>query len=486
MLSIFKEDSPYSIQIEAVEDIFQTGKVINGFLVGEEVYRGGMAVLYSATREDIDQPILLKIPRVGKDQPVESLIAFETELTIFKALKSPYVPNFYAAGNMAKNPFIAMQRVQGESLEKILQREGQLPVERTLLIAENITKALQSLHLEEVIHLDLKPDNILIQENNEVVLIDFGLAHHARFPDLLAEQMRKGIGSAPYIAPEQIVGVRNDLRSDLYSLGVILYEMLTGELPFDNPRSLSGLKKRFWAQPIPPRSIRKDIPNWLQEIILRSMEPFAKDRYQSATQVRQLLRNPDAVGLTDRAYQTKPIGFWQNSKRWFKAAGYEPSPIIKSSIAYELTPLIIVALDMRNLSEELRSKMQRSLRNLLQIYTEARVSCVSVLANTPTFEGDKEIESASGLVRGILVQMMDWMAPLKLTSEKTSFHVLESFDPASRIIEFAQDNDAAIIMVGQAAKSAASNLRPWRSNMTKIVEEAKCTVLVVKISRGDS
>jgi len=93
--------------IEAVDDIFQEGKVVDGFVLGKEVHRGGMASLFSATKEGIDVPILLKIPRVGKDQPVESLISFETELTILRALKSPYVPQYLGSGNMATRPYIA-------------------------------------------------------------------------------------------------------------------------------------------------------------------------------------------------------------------------------------------------------------------------------------------------------------------------------------------------------------------------------------------
>ena len=99
--------------IQAVDDIFQEGKVIDGFVIGKEVHRGGMASLFTATKEGIDVPILLKIPRVGKDQPVESLIGFETELTILRSLKSPYVPKFLGAGNMATRPYIAMERVEG-------------------------------------------------------------------------------------------------------------------------------------------------------------------------------------------------------------------------------------------------------------------------------------------------------------------------------------------------------------------------------------
>ena len=112
---------PINSDIQAVDDIFQEGKVVDGFVIGKEVHRGGMASLFSATKEGVDVPILLKIPRVGRDQPVESLIGFETELTILRALKSPYVPKFLGAGNMATRPYIAMERVEGRPLEDLIK-----------------------------------------------------------------------------------------------------------------------------------------------------------------------------------------------------------------------------------------------------------------------------------------------------------------------------------------------------------------------------
>jgi serine/threonine protein kinase len=181
LLSIFKSDSPYSIEIEPVEDIFQTGKIIQGFTVGEEVYRGGMAVLYSATKSGIEKPILLKVPRVGRDQPVESLIAFETELTVFKAPKSPYAPEFIGFGTMAKNPFIAMERVTGETLESMIQKQGTLSIDIALKIASNVAQAIQNFHSQEVIHLDLKPDNIIIRDNYEVTIIRLRISSSCAF-----------------------------------------------------------------------------------------------------------------------------------------------------------------------------------------------------------------------------------------------------------------------------------------------------------------
>jgi serine/threonine protein kinase len=465
--------------IEAVDDIFQEGKVVDGFVLGKEVHRGGMASLFSATKEGINVPILLKIPRVGRDQPVESLIGFETELTILRALKSPYVPQYLGSGNMATRPYIAMERVEGRPLEDYIKEGKVFTIDEVVRIGADLAQAVQSLHSQDAIHLDIKPENILIDEKGKLTLIDFGLSHHSRYPDLLAEEMRKGIGSAPYISPEQVVGIRSDSRSDIFSIGVIMYELLTGELPFGNPQTMSGLRKRMWAEPFPPRAIRREIPRWLQEVVLRCLEPRAADRYQSAARLRQVLRDPEGVTLTERADRVEPPSFWENLKGLFKAAGYEPSPSPRPSMGAFDAPLMIAAIDTRQSDEDLRERMQITAKNLLQAYPESRLICLSTISSTPTFEGNQENETASGIVRGHLVQLMDWAKPLKLPPERISYHVLEAMDPASRIVEFAKDNDASLILIG-ASHKLPNKVTPWRTSMTKIVEEAPCSVHIVR------
>jgi serine/threonine protein kinase len=470
---------PINTDIQAVDDIFQEGKVVDGFVLGKEVHRGGMASLFSASKEGIDVPILLKIPRVGRDQPVESLIGFETELTILRSLKSPYVPQYLGSGNMATRPYIAMERVEGRPLEDYIKEGKVFTIDEVVHIGADLAQAVQSLHSQDAIHLDIKPENILIDEKGKLTLIDFGLSHHARYPDLLAEEMRKGIGSAPYISPEQVAGVRSDSRSDIFSIGVIMYELLTGELPFGNPQTMSGLRRRMWAEPFPPRAIRREIPRWLQEVVLRCLEPRAADRYQSAARLRQVLRDPEGVTLTERADRVEPPSFWENLKGLFKAAGYEPSPSPRPSMGSLDAPLMIAAIDTRQSDEALRERMQITAKNLLHAYPESRLICLSTIASTPTYEGNHESQTASGIVRGHLVQLMEWAKPLKLPPERISYHVLEALDPASRIVEFAKDNDASLILIG-ASHKLPNKVTPWRTSMTKIVEEATCSVHIVR------
>lgn len=468
-----------SADIKPVDEIFQEGNVVDGFILGKEVHRGGMASLFSATKEGIEVPILLKIPRVGRDQPVESLIGFETELTILRSLKSPHIPKFLGAGNMVTRPYIAMERVEGRPLEDFIKEGKQFSIDEVVRIGSDLAQAVQSLHTQDAIHLDIKPENVLVDQQGKLTLIDFGLSHHARYPDLLAQEMRKGIGSAPYISPEQVMGIRTDYRSDIFSIGVIMYELLTGELPFGNPQSISGLRKRTWAQPFPPRAIHREIPRWLQEVVLRCLESRAADRYQSATRLRQVLRDPEGITLTSRADRVEPLSFWEGLKLWFRAAGYEPSPSPNPSMGNFDAPLMIAAIDTRQSDENLRERMQTTAKNLLQAYPESRLVCLSTIASTPTYEGNHESQTASGVVRGHLVQLMEWAKPLKLPPERISYHVLEALDPASRIVEFAKDNDASLILIG-ASHKLPNKVTPWRTSMTKIVEEATCSVHIVR------
>src|SRR6185295_2788132 len=158
----------------------------------------------------------------------------------------------------------------GERLDDWLHR-APMPAEEVARIGSAIALALHDVHRQEVVHLDLKPTNVLFRANGEAVLIDFGLARHGHYPDLLAEELRVPLGNWVYMAPEQIAGVRCDARSDLYALGGMLYEFATGQLPFGRPATVAALRGRLYRDPVPPRALVPAIPEWLQEIVLRCL-----------------------------------------------------------------------------------------------------------------------------------------------------------------------------------------------------------------------
>jgi serine/threonine protein kinase len=192
-----------------------------------------------------------------------------------------------------------------------------------------MARAVHALHQQNTVHLDLKPANMLLRPDGSAVLLDFGLSCHAHYPDLLAEQLRKAVGSPAWIAPEQVVGVRGDPRSDLFAVGVMLYQLCTGTLPFGEPQTPAGLRQRMWMDPPPPRQHAPLLPEWLQEVVLRCLEPSADKRYPSGAHLAFDLSHPGQVAVTERGRRSTGTGFRTHFKRWLKAAGmqYQPSPL---------------------------------------------------------------------------------------------------------------------------------------------------------------
>jgi serine/threonine protein kinase len=167
-------------------------------------------------------------------------------------------------------------------------------------------------HAQDVVHLDLKPENVMLRPPGEALLLDFGFSRHAHYPDLLGEEQHFAAGSAAYVSPEQLQDDRSDSRSDLYALGVLLYELATGEPPFGEPTTLAGMRDRLWREPV-RRECCAGRPPWLQEVILHCLENDPAVRYQSAAHVALDLRNPDQVVLSARASAPRRPAFSRSS-----------------------------------------------------------------------------------------------------------------------------------------------------------------------------
>jgi serine/threonine protein kinase len=239
------------------------GMVIDGFELQDNLGTGGMAQLWSVSRADDPTPLVMKIPMlIDSDDPLP-IVCFETEQMIMPRLTGPHAPRFVATGPLDPMPYVVMERIPGESLKARLD-EVPLPWPEVVAIGAKVAHALHDLHLQHVIHLDIKPSNVMIRETGEAVLIDYGFARHERLPDLLAEEFREPFGTTPYMAPEQVLQDRADPRSDLFALGVMLYFFVTGERPFGTPRG-GQIRRRLWRDPVPPRALKSDCPPWLQE-----------------------------------------------------------------------------------------------------------------------------------------------------------------------------------------------------------------------------
>ena len=464
--------------MEPRKGALQPGDRIDGFTVGRLAHRGAMGDIFHVGGRDPGFPMAMKVPHFAPGDSDEGLINFEVEATILPALSGPHVPRFVAAGDLARAPYLVLEWVEGESLQKRLDGRRRLPAEETARVGAAVADALHSLHLQDTVHLDLKPDNILLRPDGTAVLVDFGLAHHTRFPDLLAEENRLGAGSAPYISPEQVFGERSDPRSDLFALGATLYEACTGHLPFGIPQSQAGLRDRMWIDPVPPVAHEPSVPPWLQEVILRCLEPQPADRYQSAAHVAHDLRHPATVALTARSQRTERPGFGRRLKRWWASRDARPRPDGLPAAQVRAARVVLVAIDTTNLEDERHAAVRQAVARILSIPAEYRLICVSVIAGGP---GREAASSGASPYLDHLVRMRQWVEPLRLPPSRLSMHVLEAADAAGTLVEFARRNNVDLIVLGAPAP-AQTRLAWWRSVASGVAANADCSVHLVRLA----
>ena len=464
-----------------VKPSIEPGTELDGFRIGECVHRGGMATLWTVTHPGITVPVLMKIPRVSEGEDPAAIVSFEMEQMIVPRLAGPHVPGCFGAGSFERQPFIVIERIPGKTL---YDRLGELPIafEEAREIAGRIATALADLHRQNVVHHDIKPSSVMFRESGEAVLIDFGLSHHNQLPDLLQEEFRLPYGTAPYMAPERLLGVRDDPRSDLFSLGVLLYFFTTGERPFGESETLRGMRRRLWRDPHPPRRLKPDYPPWLQEIVLRCLEIEPVWRYPTAAQLAFELAHPEQIKLTARSERLKRDPLSTVWRRRFN--GNVTQSGAKSDVAAQLAsgPIVAVALDTEEGSGPLNACLRSTVEQLLTTLPSARLACLNVL-KLGRITIDKTLDE-QGHNKHIdrLVALRHWASPLNLDESRLTVHVLEAVDPASAILEFTAINHVDHIVIGARHNSMLRTL--LGSVSAKVAAEAACTVTVVRPPRS--
>src|SRR3954466_12062875 len=463
-----------------VKPLIEPGAQLDGFTIGECVHQGGMATLWPVTHPGITVPLLMKVPRVAEGEDPAAIVSFEMEQMIVPRLAGPHVPGCYGTGDFDRQPYVVMERIPGKTL---YSRIAQLPIpyEEARGIGGQIATALADLHRQNVIHHDIKPSSIMFRPSGECVLIDFGLSHHNQLPDLLQEEFRLPYGTAPYMAPERLLGVRDDPRSDLFSLGVLLYFFTTGVRPFGESETLRGMRRRLWRDPYPPRKLRADYPLWLQEVVLRCLEIEPAWRYPTASQLAFDLAHPGQIKLTGRAERVNRDPITTVWRRRFN--GNVTQPRDKSDVAAQLAagPIVAIALDLTEGSAALNEALRVTAERILATLPSARLACVNVLKlgrvtidRTLDEEGHNKHVDRLGTLR-------HWASPLKLDESRLTVHVLEAFDPAAAILEFAEANHVDHIVIGARQHSLSRSL--LGSVSAKVAAEAPCTVTVVRPPR---
>jgi serine/threonine protein kinase len=258
-----------------------------------------MASIFRATDIRDGRQVAIKVPHPEMEMDPVLFDRFHREEAIGQSLDHPGVMKVYKDDDH-RQLYMVMEWVDGRLLRKILSEKGKLSKERAIRITLGICDALSYIHSHGIVHRDLKPENIMVDANDDVKLIDFGIAGQEGARRLTFAKLSQVMGTPDYISPEQVKGKRGDARSDIYALGVMLYEMLTGKTPFQGPNAFAIMNDRLLNNPIPPRELDPTISPQLQEIIYRAIERDPKNRYPNAREFAHDLEHQDQVGVAER------------------------------------------------------------------------------------------------------------------------------------------------------------------------------------------
>jgi serine/threonine-protein kinase len=279
----------------------QAGAQLDHYLIEGVAARSGMASIFRAMDLRSGQPVAVKIPHPEMECDPVLLERFRREEEIAARLDHPWVMKVFPDGTRSR-VYMVMEWVPGIPLRQLLnQLQPKLSQERAISITLAICDALDYVHRNGVIHRDLKPENVMIDAGDRIKLIDFGLANNSGARRITFAKPANMMGTPDYISPEQVEGKRGDARSDLYALGVMLYEMLVGKVPFEGPNPLAAMNSRLLNNPVPPRELNPAVSPQLQEIVYRALERNPSNRYASAHDFAWDLRHQDKVGVADRA-----------------------------------------------------------------------------------------------------------------------------------------------------------------------------------------
>jgi serine/threonine protein phosphatase PrpC len=326
-------DDNLSIQVIAVEEVpevirfrgatqyaeprgdSEIGQVLDGrFELTDVLSRSGMASIFKAIDRQTGQVVAVKMPFMQFESDPAFFTRFQREEEIGKLLNHPYIMHIVPVDGGKTRPYMVMEFLEGETLRQFMRSRGRVPEAEALAIASRICEALEHMHEKGIIHRDLKPENIMLCEDGSLRIMDFGIAKAAAMRRLTFAGFSPSMGTPDYMAPEQVKGKRGDERTDIYSLGAILYEMVTGAAPFEGANPYLIMNARLVGDAIAPRIRNSHVSPAAEEIILHAMERDPADRYPTAAAMKEDLDHPENVALTGRHERLRPPVLWRT--RW--------------------------------------------------------------------------------------------------------------------------------------------------------------------------
>ena len=315
----------------ATTNTLEPGDMLDHYRIDAVVARSGMATLYRATDVNKDLRVALKVPHPEMEADTVLVERFKREQEIGQLLDHPGIVKTFNSEQRSRL-YMVIEWVEGRLLRSVLNEEGALPIERAMKITLGICDALDYMHKRGIVHRDLKPENVMVSEDDHIKLIDFGIAMKEDARRLTFVNVSSMLGTPDYISPEQVQGKRGDQRSDMYALGIMFYEMLTGQVPFSGPNPLAVMNERLIKDPAPPRQLNAGIPPELEEIIFRALERDPRHRYGNAHEMEWDLEHQEQVGVEDRGFHParrgRLSGLNRFNKRILLYAGLALVPIV--------------------------------------------------------------------------------------------------------------------------------------------------------------
>ena len=378
------------------------GDRLDIFILRSELHQGVMAVLFLAEDPFSGKKVVIKIPSGDiLNQPIV-FYHYQNEDRISRLIDHPAIIGFIH--RRRSRQYIIMEHVPGHDLRKLVGRNRKLSLDKALALMAQLCDGMAYLHGRGIIHLDLKPENIIVTGDHRLKVIDFGLASCRCLPDLLALDLKNPQGTPWYIAPEQLLGVRDDPRCDIYAMGMLFYEMLTGELPWPRSSKLSTSRRRLKEVPIPPRHFNPDIPPQIQEIILRALAVEPDARYRSCGELRRDLESWRELPVTPIGANTRPPSFLSRIFATVRLKG--PSGAAQSTVPKPGRPKIIGgyidAVAMDDMVNELKKQALIHDADISMVHVIEDESDSHVTRYGKTVEGEKlmvGLEQAIGRLR---------------------------------------------------------------------------------------
>ena len=285
-----------------VSNELQVGQVLDErFEITDVISRSGMSSVFKAIDLKTGRPVALKVPLLRLESDPAFFSRFEREEEIGRALDHPGILKIVPVDPKERSrPYLVMEYLEGQTLDEVMQQVKPMPEADALRIVSRLCDAIGYMHEHGVIHRDLKPQNVMLCNDGSLRIMDFGIAKAAASRRITFGGFSPTLGTPDYMAPEQVKGQRGDERTDIYSLGAILYEMLTGRLPFEGQNAYTVMNARLAGDPVSPRTHNPNIRPEVEEIVLHAMARDPAQRYPSAAAMKADIDAPERVHVTGR------------------------------------------------------------------------------------------------------------------------------------------------------------------------------------------